>query len=318
VSREYFLRRLLLVPVAVIGASLLIFFIMRVIPGDVARVILGESGVRFTEEEAEALREELGTNDSLPVQYARWLGGVLTGNLGNSLITGRPIADELVGRLPVTLELAAMAGAFAAVTGIALGILAAATRDRPWSGVINLTGIIGLAMPGFWLGTLILLLLVKQFDWLPKTTYISPRESLGQNLLQFIWPAVALGVSSMAVTMRLTRSSMLEVLRQDYVRTARAKGLRERTVVLAHVMRNALLPIVTLLGLQCGSLLGGAVVMETVFNLPGIGSLVVQGVMTRDYPLVQAVVMYLSLVYVVIWLAVDLLYSRIDPRVTLR
>ena len=314
-SGRYLVRRIMLVPLTVFGASLLIFFVMRVIPGDVAEVILGSSGARFTREQTDQLREQLGTNDPLPVQYARWMSGVLRGDLGKSLVTGRPVAHELTGRMAITAELAVMAGVIATASGILLGVLSAASRNKPWAVGINVFGIIGLAVPGFWLGTLIVLLLVTQFNWLPQATYVPFVEDPGANLAQFIWPAVTLGVSSAAIMMRLTRSSMLEVLSQDYVRTAHAKGLKGRVVLYRHVLKNALLPIVTLLGVQVGFLLGGAVVIETVFNLAGVGRLLVEAVNTRDYPVVQAIVMYMSLIYVVVWVVVDILYGWIDPRI---
>ncbi len=315
--QRYVAGRLLLLPPTLIGVSLIIFTIMRLLPGDVVEIVLGTAqGV--TEEQKAQLRRDLGLDRPLPVQYAEWIGGLVKLDTGRSLFTKARISSELKDRLPVTAELALGAVLLSSAIALPVGILSAVYQDRAPDYFLRIFSILGLALPIFWIQTLVRnLLLPKYLGWVPPPGYADPWDDLGKNLQQMWMPVLLLGYAQSAIISRLTRSTMLDVLREDYIRTARAKGLRERGVILRHATRNALLPVVTLATIQLGTLLGGAVITESVFGLPGVGRYVLDSIRNRDYPVVQAVIVLIATSYALLNLAVDLLYGWIDPRIRL-
>lgn len=301
---RYILRRLVLVIPVLIGVSMVVFWMIRAIPGDPARVIAGEGAPLET---VERIREQYGLNEPLHVQYALFLKHLLEGDLGRSIRSRRPVVEELEMRIPATLELAAGSMLVALVIGVTTGVLSA-VRPNSWIDALSMfIALVGISMPVFWLGLMFMYLFSYQLDWFPTAGRGSWRH--------LVLPSLTLGLSSAAIIARMTRSSMLEVLRQDYVRTARAKGLHERAVVLKHAFRNALIPIVTVTGLQFGSLLGGAVLTESVFAWPGIGRLMVDSIIARDYPVVQGAVLVVALAFIMINLVVDVLYAYVDPTI---
>jgi peptide/nickel transport system permease protein len=301
----------LTVPVLLL-VSLLVFVIIRVIPGDVVTLKMQEGGESA---EASAMRRQLGLDQPLPVQYVIWLGNAVQGNFGISLWTGRPVTHEIVAALPITLELALLAIVIAVTIAVPAGLFSAVLRDHPLDHVVRLSSVAGLAIPPFWLATLMIMLPAIFLGWAPPVGYVSPLADPATNLQQFILPALALGYFYSALSMRLTRSQALEVLRQDYVRTARAKGLLEQMVVVRHVLRNTLLPVITLAGAQLGVLLGGVVIIEQIFSLPGMGRLTLWAISVRDYPQLQANVLLIATTTVLLNLLVDLTYAWLDPRV---
>lgn len=301
---RYILRRLVLVIPVLIGVSMVVFWMIRAIPGDPARVIAGEGAPLET---VERIREQYGLNEPLHVQYALFLKHLLEGDLGRSIRSRRPVVEELGMRILATLELAAGSMLVALVIGVTTGVLSA-VRPNSWIDALSMfIALVGISMPVFWLGLMFMYLFSYQLDWFPTAGRGSWRH--------LVLPSLTLGLSSAAIIARMTRSSMLEVLRQDYVRTARAKGLHERAVVLKHAFRNALIPIVTVTGLQFGSLLGGAVLTESVFAWPGIGRLMVDSIIARDYPVVQGAVLVVALAFIMINLVVDVLYAYVDPTI---
>ncbi len=308
----YVLRRLLLALPTIMGASILIFVIVRLLPGNVALYILGDQATR---DAVTNLEHTLGLDKPFLVQYVDWVSGIVRLDLGNSLLNGRPVTEYLQRSIGVTLNLAVYTALVSVLLALPLGILSAIHRGTALDHILQAISISGLSIPTFWLGLIMLLGLALLFGWTPPLEYVSPFENPFENLQQMFWPALALGYFEVAALARLVRSSMLEVLSDDYVRTARSKGLREPVVILRHALANALLPVVTLAGAQFARLLGGVIVTETVFNLPGLGSLLVQGVLSRDYPMVQAAVIVAALAVIVVNLCVDLLYATIDPRV---
>jgi peptide/nickel transport system permease protein len=311
--KQYIVRRLLLAVVTLIGVSLLIFLIMWVIPGDVAVAILGDGA---NPERVAALREQMGLNDSWYVQYGRWVKDIGSGNLGTSLfIANRPVKQLIVEHLPISVNLAVYTMTFAVIVGIALGTLSGIWRDTWVDYLGRIFSVIGLSVPVFWLGVMILLTLVRVYAWTPQLVWVSPFDNLWANVQQMFWPAVTLGYFQVAFIARMTRSSLLEVLTEDYIRTARAKGLWERTVVIKHALRNVVIPIVTIGSIQFVALLGGVVVTERVFNLKGWGTLLVNGVINHDYPLVQTMIFIFAGVVVVANLLTDILYAWLDPRI---
>ncbi|WP_295048506.1 ABC transporter permease [uncultured Paracoccus sp.] len=314
----YIARRLLgLVPI-LFGISVVVFVIMRLLPGDVAAMILGgdeEGGNAASAEAIEALRLQMGLNDPLWLQYVNWIGGLLRLDAGNSLWSGRPVFTEIAERMPLTLELAVIALLISMVFAIPVGIYSAVRKDTPVDYIMRSISIAGLAIPSFWLGTLTILLLTLWFNWTPPLGYVPFTRDPLVNLQQLIWPALVLGFGNAALISRMTRSTMLEVLQEDYVRTARAKGLRPRVVLGKHALRNAMLPVLTLGAIELGGLLGGTVVMETIFTLPGIGRYLVDAIYHRDYPVVQTIILLMGVLYVVLNLIVDILYAVFDPRI---
>jgi peptide/nickel transport system permease protein len=316
-SFAFLIRRLIgLVPI-VVGISIIVFLIMRLLPGDVAAMILGgDDGSAGASDEAIAkLREQLGLNEPLFKQYFDWIGGLLRLDAGNSLWSGRPVFDEMMQRLPLTLELAGLAMVISLVIAIPLGVISALYQDSWIDYVVRTLTIAGLAIPGFWLGTMVIMTLTLWFMWTPPLGYMSFSDDPLMNLQQLIWPALVIGYGNAAIIARMTRSTMLEVLREDYVRTAWAKGLGLRAVLSTHALRNAVLPVITLCAIELGNLLSGTVVMETIFTLPGIGRYLVDAIFQRDYPVVQTLVVFMAIVVVVLNLVVDILYSTLDPRI---
>ena len=303
---SYLIRRLAGALVVVLGVSCLVFLLIQLVPGDPVEVMLGESA---SSADRAALREQLGLNQPLPVQLWEYLSGLARGDLGISLFSQRPIGELLLERIPATLLLTVAALGLALVMAVPLGVLAALRKDSPWDTGAMGFALLGVSIPNFWLGPLLILVFSLWLGWFPVSGAESP--------VAWVLPALTLGTGLAAILSRMVRSSLLEVLQEDYMRTARAKGLSPARVIWVHGLRNALLPVITLLGLQLGALLGGAVITETVFSWPGIGSLTIEAIQRRDYPLVQACVLLISLAYVLVNLATDLVYAWIDPRIRL-
>ncbi|MCL6500199.1 MAG: ABC transporter permease [Firmicutes bacterium] len=301
---RYVLKRVLLALPVLLGVSVVVFVAIRLIPGDPAQIMAGQAA---TEEVVRQIRQSLGLDQPLPVQYLYFLRNVVRGDLGRSLFNGAPVVEELGQRFPRTVRLALASMVVASLIGIPAGILAA-TRHLSWlDTLVMLVALVGVSMPVFWLGLNLILVFSVRLQWLPAFGYETWRHLL--------LPSVTLGAASAAIVARMTRSSMLEVLGQDYIRTARAKGLAERVVVNRHALRNALIPVVTVLGLHLGTLLSGAVLTETVFAWPGIGRLLVDAVLARDYPIIQGATLLIAATFVALNLAVDLLYGLLDPRI---
>jgi peptide/nickel transport system permease protein len=317
--RTYILKRVLLIVPTLLGVAAIVFLIMRVIPGDVALMILGgDEGGGVDQQQVAALRERLGLDRPLIVQFGAWLWGVLRFDFGNSLWTGQPIVHELAIRLPLSLQLALMATFVSVLIAIPLGTLAAVRQDTWVDYTVRVVSIGGLAIPSFWIGILCILFLVIYFGWGPPLEFTPPWVDPWVNLQMMVWPVVTVGYRYAAVTTRMTRSTVLEVLREDYIRTAWAKGLRDRAVVVRHALKNSMLPVITLVGTEFAFLIGGLVVTETVFTLNGIGRFVVEAVAHRDYPVVQALVFLIAFSFVVVNLLVDLTYAWFDPRIRYR
>ena len=317
--RTYILKRLLLIIPTLLGVAVIVFLIMRVIPGDVALMILGgDDGGRIDQSQVDALRRQLGLDQPLIVQFGTWLWGVVRFDFGDSLWTGQPIAHELAIRLPLSLQLALMATLVSVLIAIPLGTLAAVRQDTWIDYMVRVVSIGGLAIPSFWIGILCILFLVIYFGWGPPLEFTPPWVDPWVNLQMMVWPVVTVGYRYAAVTTRMTRSTVLEVLREDYIRTAWAKGLREGVVVLRHALKNSMLPVITLIGTEFAFLIGGLVVTETVFTLNGIGRFVVEAVAHRDYPVVQALVFLIAFSFVMVNLLVDLTYAWFDPRIRYR
>jgi peptide/nickel transport system permease protein len=312
---RYLLRRLIATVPVLIVVSLIVFVIMRVAPGDVAQMLLsGDSGTAASAEEVHRLRQQLGLDRPYHAQYVTFLAGLVRLDPGKSLWTSEPIMLELGRRIPVTLELALLAVAISWAIALPTGILSAVFQDTWIDYVFRVFSVAGLALPAFWTGTLLLLLLVQQLHWMPPLGYVSPMDNPRLNIQQFIWPALIIGYATAAILSRMTRSAVLEVLREDYVRTARAKGLRGTVVVGRHVLKNAVAPVLTVSAVQMGNLLGGAVISETIFTLPGVGRFLVDAILHRDYPVVQTIVILFGVVVVALNLMTDLLYVWFDPR----
>lgn len=300
--------------VTVLLVSIAVFVAVRAIPGDPAIILAGEDQ---SPEAIAAIREQYGLDDPLPLQYLAWIGQALQGNFGTSVRTGESVSSSILAALPVTIELSLLSMVFATVLGILGGVVAAVRRGRPAEWGANLLALLGLSIPNFWLGIVLILVFAVGLRWLPASGYVPFFTDPLDNLQRMILPALVLGSGMAAIVMRQTRSGMLDSLSSDFVRTARAKGLTEREVIGNHALRNSLIAVVTVLGLNLGHVIAGAVVTEQVFTLPGFGKLTLDGVFTRDYPLIQAVVLITSVSYIVINLAVDILYSLIDPRIRL-
>jgi peptide/nickel transport system permease protein len=308
----YLARRLLLVIPTLLGVSVVVFSLVRLLPGDAVAMLQQDYAYASDSDE---LRARLGLDRPVQVQYFDWLGNVLHGNLGTSLHTNQPVTTELFNRLPVTAELGVMAIAIGLLIAIPVGVISAVRQDTRTDYVARGTAIAMLAIPGFWLGTLVITMPSIWWQWAPPLRYTRLWDDPGRNLGQMILPAIILGIALSGTTMRLTRAQMLEVLRQDHVRTAAAKGLGELAVVLHHTLRNAFIPVLTLLGLEVAIVIGGAVVIENVFALPGMGRYLLEGIQYRDYPVIQAVNLIFAVVIVLANLLVDLLYGWFDPRV---
>jgi peptide/nickel transport system permease protein len=292
--------------------TLLVAALMRLVPGDPATLALGQSA---TDEDRAAFRRAYHLDDPVLVQYARWWGDVLRGDLGRSVVQRTDVTSELRARLPSTLEILILAVIFTVLIGVPLGVLSAIARNSPLDYGVRLVSIGGLSIPSFWLGTLALLLPAIWWDYLPPIGKVSFFDNPKQNLEQYLLPSLVLAIGGSAGLMRLTRSAVLEVLRNDYVRTAYAKGLRQRIVVVRHVLKNALIPVVTVIGLQVATLIGGAVIIETIFNLPGVGLLFIASITSRDYPVIQGLVLFFAVIFLLINLVIDLSYALLDPRI---
>lgn len=313
---QYIARRLLLFVPTLLLATGLIFTILRVIPGDVAALIVTGGGEgQFNERAYREVRAQLRLDRPIAVQYLDWLGGALRGDFGRSYWAKTSVRAELVDRLPVTLEMALAAPVLALTFGIPLGVLSAVRQNSPLDYLARTISITGLSVPHFWLGIIIILVLANFFNWVAPIRYAELWQDPVTNIQQMFWPIVVLSTTFMALVARLTRSAMLEVLRSDYIRTARAKGLRSFAVIARHGLRNALLPIVTVFGAQLGGLISGAVVTERVFNVPGMGRFFIESVFVRDFPVVQATVFLVAVAYLVVNLGVDLTYAWLDPRI---
>ncbi len=317
--RFIFHRALLMVP-TLLGVAVLVFFMLRLMPGDpVATMLLGDAGgANISKEIIEAERARLGLDQPLFVQFFKWMGGILQGDFGYSMWTGRPVTYEIAIRLELSLQVAVMATILAVLLALPLGTLSAIFKDTWIDHSIRVFSIAGLAVPSFWLGMIVILLLLTWFSWIPPLTFTPFFVDPWANLSQLIWPALAVGYRYSAVSTRMMRSSILEVLQEDYIRTARAKGVFERLVVARHAMRNALLPVVTVIGLEFAFLIGGLVVTEQVFNLNGIGKLFVQVVARSDFTMIQALVLLVAVFFVLINFVIDLLYAFLDPRIRYR
>jgi peptide/nickel transport system permease protein len=308
---NYLVQRIGTIIPTLFFVSILIFGLQQLRPGDPALILAGEDR---DENVIRYLREKFHLDEPLPMRYLYWLGGVLQGNLGESLRIQQPVTDLILQKLPVTLQLATMAMIIALAIGITAGIVSAVLKDTVWDYAANIIALWGLSTPNFWLGIMLILFFSVWLGWLPASGYVSPFEDLWANLQAMIMPAFVLGNAIAAVLMRHTRSAMLQVLNADYVRTARAKGLVERIVVLKHALRNALIPIITLGALEFGTLLSGAVLTEQVFTIPGFGKLIVDAVFNRDYAVVQGVVLFTATAYITLNLLADLAYFLVNPR----
>jgi peptide/nickel transport system permease protein len=305
---KYILRRIILLIPILMGVSVIVFGIMYATPGDPAILMLGENAPAA---ELEALREQLGLNEPVYVQYGIWIGNVLRLDFGRSIRSGRPVTAEITGRLPATVELAVLATLLAVAVGVPLGIVSANRPNSVVDHVATVAAFGGLAMPVFWQGLMMILIFSLWLGWLP------PSGRLG-GWAYYILPTITLGTSAIAAITRMTRATMLETLSQDYVRTARSKGVQHRTILYRHALRNAMIPIVTVIGLQFGGLLSGAVITETIFSWPGIGRLAVDAIRSKDFPVVQGVVMVFALLYAFVNLITDVLYAYLDPRLQTR
>jgi len=311
---KYIIRRLLLAIPVLLLSSLIVFGLMRVMPGDALTALMAESG-NVSERELQKLRKDLGLDLPYYEQYLIWLWQMVSLNPGYSIFTSEPIPVALKKSIPVTIELALLAMILGLVIAIPLGVLSATRQDKLSDYVGRLVAISGLSLPDFWLGTLVITFAAIWFSWIPPLGYASVWESPWTNLQQFLLPAAVLGFRLSAATMRMTRSTLLEVLREDYVRTAWSKGLGERVIIYKHALKNALIPVVTIVGGQLGTLLAGTVIVETIFALPGMGRLTVEAILYRDYPIVQTNVMLVAGTLVMLNLLVDLTYAWLDPRI---
>ena len=308
----YFIRRIIgLIPVLLL-VGVTAFFLVHIIPGDPAAVMLGADATPLQIEE---IRQEMGLNRPLYVQFVIWIGKVVRGDLGESYFLGRSVSSALIERLPATLSLAVVSLFIAVLIGVPAGIIAAIKQNRFMDQAVMSMALIGVSVPSFWLGLTLMLVFSVHLRWFPSGGYVPLTDDFFQGLRCIIMPAFALGFMQAALIARMARSSMLDVLRQDYIRTARSKGLREQWVILGHALKNAMIPVLTVIGIAFGVLLGGAIIVETVFTYPGVGRLVVKAVQRRDYPLVQGALLLISSIYVFVNLLVDILYPLLDPRI---
>jgi peptide/nickel transport system permease protein len=316
--RLYVVRRLFLFIPTLIGASILIFVLMRLVPGDIAEILVYQTGSESSavqQKQIQKIRQELGLDRPVVVQYLAWVGAAARGDFGQSYAQRRPVSDILRERFPRSMELALLTLVIAVAWAVPLGVVSAARQNTVLDYLARLVSLSGLSLPLFFTGALILYGLVRLFRWLPPLEFVAFTENPLENLKQLIWPAVAQAYYISAPITRLTRSQMLETVRQDYVRTARAKGVAERSVMYRHALRNSLLPVVTFIGWWGGRLLGGLVIMEIIFVVPGMGTALVQAVSQRDYPTVQALIFVMALVFLLVNLFIDLLYAWLDPRI---
>ena len=315
---RYILQRLLLMIPTLFGVAILVFLMLRLMGGDPVEVMLRGEGANVSQEIIEAERIRLGLDQPMVVQFGKWIGGMLTGDFGVSMWTGNPVSAEIASRLELSIQVALMATCLAVLIAIPLGTLSALYKNTWIDHAIRVFSIAGLAVPSFWLGMIIILLLLSYFHWHPPVAFTPFFENPRHNLAQLIWPALAVGYRYSAVATRMMRSTLLEVLQEDYIRTARAKGVYERLVVVRHALANAMLPVVTVIGLEFAFLIGGLVVTEQVFNLNGLGKLFVQAVARSDFTMVQSLVLLVAVFFIVVNFLIDLLYAWLDPRIRYR
>jgi peptide/nickel transport system permease protein len=308
----YLIRRFFLMLLTLFGISVLVFVMLRLVPGNIVDILFDSAGMINPAEKA-SIEKELGLDQPILVQYVHWIGGLFQGDLGYSYVSEKPAIDEIAPRIPITAKLAGLALGFSVLFGVPLGVVSAVRQNSSLDYFLRVISLSGLSIPAFWLGLLILMAFVASFGTIP--IYTEPPKTLLDELLLYAIPAAAVGFRSSALIMRLTRSSMLEVLRQDYIRTARAKGVSDLNVNYNHALRNAMLPVVTVIGIEAAFLMGGLIVTETVFNIPGVARFLVEAIRWRDYPIVQNLVMFIALVAVTINFSVDLLYAVLDPRI---
>jgi peptide/nickel transport system permease protein len=311
-SISYLIKRLMAAIPVLFVVSVVVFMFLHLIPGDPATAVLGRNA---SAQEIEAVRAKMGLDRPLPVQYAAWLGKALTGDLGMSIISGRSISRSILERLPHTMALAFLAIAMAVAIAIPSGVTAAVNQNTLTDRAVMLFSLLGVSLPSFWVGILFIILFAVQLRWLPASGYVSVYENPLEGLRYLLLPAVSLALVMAAVSARMARSAMLEVLRQDYIRTARAKGLGPWAVVIRHGLKNAMIPVITVIGLDFGWLLGGTVVIESVFGIPGMGRLVVYSILNRDYPMVQGVILYMAVIYMLVNLLVDFIVTLMNPRI---
>lgn len=310
----FILRRLALLVPVLFGVSVITFALIRLIPGDAALLAFGINNQQRTPQQIAEIRKSYGLDQPEPVQYVKWMGHVLRGDLGQSLRSQRPLTQELRLRLPVTFELALLAALLGVMPALFFGVLAGLKRNSALDYAATVSTLLGISVPSFLLATILVLLFSYKLRWLPPIGYVSFADDPGQNLKDMILPAISLSLPFAAILMRYTRSSVLEVLGQEHVRVARAKGLRRSSVLVRHVLPNAAIPIITIAGIQVAGLLGGTVIVETIFGLPGIGRYVYEAIGNRDYPVVQGVTLVIAVIFVLVSLCVDILYAIVDPR----
>jgi peptide/nickel transport system permease protein len=308
----YLIRRLLLMILTLLGISVIIFVMLRIVPGNIADILFDAAGM-VSAAEKQKLETELGLDQPIVLQYFNWIGGLARGDFGYTYVSERPALEEILPRIPVTAKLAGLALLFSILFGVPLGVVSAVRQNTVLDYVLRVVSLSGLSLPSFWLGLLILMAFVQYLGWIP--IYTEKPARLWDELLLLSIPAAAVGFRSSALVMRLTRSSMLEVLRQDYIRTARAKGASRWAVNYDHALRNAILPIITIIGIEAAFLVGGLIVTETVFNIPGVARFLVEAIRWRDYPVVQNLVMFIAIVVVSVNFLVDMAYAVLDPRI---
>jgi len=312
----YIIRRLMLGVIILLLVTLLVFLAMRLLPGDPLIIFISQSQVQmYSAEQLVELRQEYGLDRTLPVQYISWIGNMLRGDMGKSILLGQDVGYLISKRLPVTIYFGVMSFIVSAFFGIIFGVICALRRGKWIDSVVTVLANIGITLPAFWVGILLMYLFSLMLHWLPTSGYVSPTESLGQSLRSAIMPVICLSLFSVASLTRQTRSAMLEVVRQDYIRTAWSKGLRERVIILRHTIKNAMIPVITILGLQVGLIFGGSVLIETVFNIPGMGRLMATSLFSHDYQIVQAGTLVIAVVVVLSNLMVDISYGWFDPRI---
>ncbi len=314
----YIIRRLIQALFVLVMVSLLVFFVLRLLPGDPIMVYLTEEEFAITSpERIEALRTEFGLDKSIIVQYFNWIGDIFHGDLGVSLMHKESVAQKIARALPITLYLGVISFIISSIVGVSLGVISALKRGKPIDTVVTLLSIIGITMPNFWLAILMVYLFALKLGWLPTTGFVSPFDDFWMSIKLLIMPVTCMFLMSLASKVRQTRSSMLEVIRQDYIRTAWSKGLKERTIIIKHALKNGLIPVVTLLGLHVGHIFGGSVIAETIFNIPGMGRLVVNAIWDHDYIIVQSCLLIITAVITLANLVVDISYGWLDPRIKL-
>jgi peptide/nickel transport system permease protein len=309
---QYVTRRVLAIVPVLVGISVLVFGLVHLIPGDVTQILLG---TQATDQQIETLRRSFGLDRPLPVQYLDWVSHILQGDFGVSLRTSRPVLPDLVSRFGVTLQLTVVSMVIALAVAIPLGVASAANRGRMSDALSRVLALLGLSIPNFWLGTMLILFVSLVLHWLPPVDFVSLLDNPWLGVQTLILPALALGTAVAAFIMRMVRSSLLEVLRQDYIRTANAKGLRDNVVLYRHALKNAFIPVLTVIGVQIGYLLGGAVIIESIFSLPGMGRFLLDSINNRDYSIVQGGVLLIALIFSLVNLSVDLVYGWLDPRI---